>query len=84
MSSMETMVYVPRNVCQFKVCKTAPCILFTWHCLAQRRICRLAAHPDVFSDTARYVTIIASYWRQFTPLVGNGEIRPTCIALMFC
>ena len=29
LSSMETMIYVPRNACQFNVCKTVLCILFT-------------------------------------------------------
>ena len=33
---------VPRNACQFKVCKTSLCILFTQHCLAQLRILRFA------------------------------------------
>jgi len=42
LSSMETMICVPRNACQGKVCKTAFCILFTGYCLTQLRICRLA------------------------------------------
>lgn len=42
-SPMETMVYVLRNACQFKVCKTALCFLFTGYCLSQLRIFRSAA-----------------------------------------